>query len=69
MYNYFGLVTGKWIGFVCAILIVGTLTVKAGTILLMNIGLGTPGAAPPSSCLGVADLSDGCALTSSLGIR
>lgn len=32
----------------------------AGTILLMGIGLGTPGSAPPPSCSNSLDFSDGC---------
>ena len=45
MYNYIRQRATFWFGIVCAILIVGT--VKAGTILLMNIGLGAPSSGPP----------------------
>ena len=70
MHNQFRRRSIKWIGFICAVLIAGfTIThTKAGTILLMGIGLGTPGGGG-GGCAGAADLSDGCALTSSLGIR
>lgn len=47
-----------------AILIIAVLLVSssaiAGTILLMGIGLGTPGAAPPVTCSNTLDFTDAC---------
>lgn len=56
----------------CTMLIVGSLVVaktKAGTILLMGIGLGTPGTPPPPpTCAGVISLQ-GCVEAFNFGIR
>jgi hypothetical protein len=72
MYYHFRKSPGKWIGFICAILIIfGAISyTKAGTILLMGIGLGTPGGSgPPPTCDGAASLAEGCSLTPSIGLQ
>lgn len=58
----------KWFCILCAVLI-WISSVKAGTILLLGIGLGTPGTpAPPAGCNGVIALQ-GCVDAFALGIQ
>ena len=67
MHNYFRKQSIIWIGLICSILIISS--VKAGTILLMGIGLGTPGSGPPPvGCGGVVALQ-GCVTSFALGIQ
>ncbi len=54
MYYNFRLGPAFWIGLICAILIVGT-SVKAGTILLMNVGRAAPGGGGPIGALLLED--------------
>jgi len=60
MHNYFRINTGFWFCIICAILIATVTFTKAGTILLMGIGLGTPNVGPPPVCSDSLDFSDQC---------
>ncbi len=59
MYNHKWFRIGCWLCILCAILITVTHT-KAGTILLMGIGLGTPSRGPPPACSNSLDFSQAC---------
>ncbi len=62
MHDSFSIHTSIRLCIVCAILIlIATVTfTKAGTILLMGIGLGTPNSIPPPPCSNSLDFSDSC---------
>ncbi len=60
MYNNFRFRAAFWFCIICAIIISTISFTKAGTILLMGVGLGTPGSGPPPACAANLDFSDGC---------
>lgn len=68
MRNYFGKRSIIGVGLVCAVLISTLSFTKAGTILLMGIGLGTPGGVVPGGCGGVVALG-GCVTPFTIGIQ
>jgi hypothetical protein len=69
MCDNFGIATVKWFCIICAVLIWAH-SVKAGTILLLGAGLGTPGSVgPPPTCDGAVSLAEGCSLTFGIGIQ
>lgn len=68
MRNYFRRRSIIGFGFVCAVLICTISFTKAGTILLMGIGLGTPGGVAPGGCGGVVGLG-GCVTAFTIGIQ
>lgn len=70
MSNNFRKSASIWIVILCAVLI-GTLSfTKAGTILLLGVGLGAPGGSgPPPTCDGAVSLAEGCSLTFGIGIQ
>ena len=59
MYNNLILTISRWFCVLC-VLLISVYSIKAGTILLMHIGLGAPSSGPPPTCSNSLDFSQAC---------